>query len=220
MIAEIITDRGLESLNRFYATYRAVVVANEDPNNQQRLKVVCPSVENEMAVWAYPKGQHGDLNSGFKYLPPRVGSIVWVEFVNGDPLYPVWSYLSWAVGEIPDDLKGNHMMGFVTPSGNTVTLDESSGELMIKVEGNVTVNANNINLNGNDQGITLTDKLVEKINNLETQLNNLKNQITMASNAVVPQDGGKAAFTSLSTWANPKITLTTQDELENKTVKQ
>ena len=31
-------------------------------------------------AWAYPKGQHGSINCGFKFLTSKIGNIVFISF--------------------------------------------------------------------------------------------------------------------------------------------
>ena len=66
-------------------TYRASVVDNFDPMQEQRLQVIVPDVYGEAAVWAMaslPAGSSGTL--------PAIGDLVWVSFEYGDTDHPVW----------------------------------------------------------------------------------------------------------------------------------
>lgn len=68
-------------------TYRASVVDNFDPMQEQRLQVVVPDVYGELAVWAMaslPAGSGGPL--------PALGDLVWVSFEYGDTDHPVWQH--------------------------------------------------------------------------------------------------------------------------------
>jgi len=130
---DVIADRGLEAIGRYYSKYRAIVVNNTDPDNMGKLAVTIPQLGMNFSVWAYPCGNEGSLKSGFKWLTPMEGSIVYIEFQMGDPLYPLWSYHGWAKGEVPDELKGLNTLGFVTPNGNKVILNDSTGEFTISI---------------------------------------------------------------------------------------
>lgn len=253
---EWMRENGLEGLGRFYSTYRGVVIDNEDPEKCQRLLVEVPSI-TDTNVWAYPKGQQGSLGSGFKMLTPEKQDIVWIEFENGDPNYPVWSYCGWSTDECPKDLDGNRILGFVTPEGNKVIIDDvnktckviikvdestfhsieltpekvsvsSPKPIEIKADDQITIYAtDNLNLKGKeiilnegDVGTTMTDQLVTKLNTIENDLNTLKSQLAAAAGLAVPQDGGKAAFSSLISYGNTKLTPTQLSDLAHKTVKQ
>lgn len=75
--AKIITEEGLEGLGRYYSVYRGIVVDNEDTEkNMNRVKVCIPEVMGGTFAWALPKGQHGSISTGFKFLAPKIGDIV------------------------------------------------------------------------------------------------------------------------------------------------
>ena len=76
MISDMVTGYG--------GTYRAIVVDNIDPMQQQRLQVIVPDVYGELAAWASPSTTAG--SSGL----PAVGDEIWVSFEHGDTDYPVW----------------------------------------------------------------------------------------------------------------------------------
>ena len=93
-LPELIQRYGLEFIGRYYSTYRAVVLDNQDPENLGDIEVMIPSIHDGVQAWAKPKNSiGGGVNHGYKYLTPKPGDIVWVEFENGDPLRPVWSYI-------------------------------------------------------------------------------------------------------------------------------
>lgn len=238
---DLLNERGLEAIGRFYGTYRGIVIDDVDPENLGRLLVNVPQINNE-SVWAYPKGLHGSINTGFKYLTPEKSEIVFVEFDCGDPFYPFWSYCGWGENEMPEEFT-NSTLGIVTPNGSKLLLEDNSGELTIKLtnpsnrevltslvikDGEVTLNSegkiniasnDSIHLMGGKVGLTLTDKLLVKINQLEKQINTLKQLFTTSVANVTPGDGGAKALATFSTWAEP-IKLTTMDDIENKEVLQ
>lgn len=229
-----INQEGCEGLGRFYSKYRGVVLDNTDPDNLGRILVVVPSVNNELAEWAFPAVFQGSPNSGMKYITPSLGETVWVEFECGDPMYPIWSYCGWAMRECPEELKDTNSIGFITPSGNKVILKDSEGIMIISIVDSsgkelsnisiekdiVKVKAKEIRLQTGGQGIVLTDKLVNQLNKIEDELSNLKTTIVNASNAVVPEDGGKSAFGVLSSWSSKKITKTVMKDIENTQIFQ
>ena len=231
---DIINERGLESLGRYYSIYRGVVVDNRDPEHLGRVKVTVPQFDNVVAEWAYPLGQEGSIQTGFRYLTPKIGQIVFVQFECGDPLYPIWSYCGWGVNEMPEELKDKDTFGFITPSSHKILVKDKEGILHITISDDseneitsmelnrdeVIIKSGSIKMMGAEQGITLTDKLVERLNGIEKQLNNLKISFQTALSTAVPTDGGKAAFTSLQPWANEKIILTSMKDIENKKILQ
>jgi hypothetical protein len=63
------------------ATYRGVVVDNDDPLQAHRLRVIVPEVDPS-PVWA--SAPREDVES------PDVGAEVWIVYDSGDPAYPRW----------------------------------------------------------------------------------------------------------------------------------
>lgn len=88
----IIQENGLEYLGRYYSTYRAIVINNNDELNMNRVHVYIPSVQNGIKIWALPKSTTiGGCFHGLKLTTPLVGEVVYIEFEGGDPLRPLWS---------------------------------------------------------------------------------------------------------------------------------
>lgn len=153
---ELIQQRGIEAIGRFYSTYRGIVISNRDPDNQNKVCVYIPNILNGIEVWAYPKGQQGGPGSGFKWLTPKEGAIVYIEFVNGDPGQPLWTHHGWAIGEMPNELNHQDTVGFITPKGNKVIIRESEG-------GDVEIHINNrvFSQIGDGSKCEVTEDLIE-----------------------------------------------------------
>lgn len=136
----IIQENGLEYLGRYYSTYRAIVINNNDELNMNRVHVYIPSVQNGIKIWALPKSTTiGGCFHGLKLTTPLVGEVVYIEFEGGDPLRPLWSYHGWATGETPDDLKDNNSIGLVTPEGNKIFIKDIDGEFYIQTNSKVNI---------------------------------------------------------------------------------
>lgn len=136
----IIQENGLEYLGRYYSTYRAIVINNNDELNMNRVHVYIPSVQNGIKIWALPKSTTiGGCFHGLKLTTPLVGEVVYIEFEGGDPLRPLWSYHGWATGETPYDLKDNNSIGLVTPEGNKIYIKDVDGELYIQTNSKVNI---------------------------------------------------------------------------------
>ena len=190
--ADVIIREGLESFRRYYSVYRGVVVDNDDPENMNRVKVYVPEVNGGCTSWAFAKGQHGSVGDGFKYLPPQIGDVVYVTFEQGDFTKPLWEYHGWSAGQMPKDLRGVSKMGFITPSGSYVLIDDSDGSIKVYTrgdvslytEGNLVVKAakqivitsdTNITLNeGKNAGMVNIIDLTTKLNNLVQELETLR----------------------------------------------
>lgn len=242
---DLLQSRGTEAIGRYYGTYRAIVLNNEDGINQGKVLVQIPFIQSGIQVWAYPKSIGGGLGYGFKYLMPPKGEFVWVEFEYGDPARPVWSYHPWALGEMPDELKSPNVIGLVTPRGHYVTLNEAAEEdediLTFQLENGLSVKAgleklsvqipdgstievtkDKIILNGGEnKGLINISDLVDKLNTLEEDLNNLKT--VFSSWVPVASDGGMALKTALTVppgtaWATKRLTKTKESDLEDTKV--
>ena len=132
-IGELIQKYGVEYIGRYYSNYRGVVIDNVDPNNMGRIFVMLPGIHDGVRTWARPKAMPGGLKYGLKWITPRIGEVVWVEFENGDPLKAIWSYYGWTMGDIPDELQDGNTVGFITPSGNKVYLQDIDGKLKVSI---------------------------------------------------------------------------------------
>lgn len=81
----------------------------------------------------------------------------------------------------------------------------------------VVLDCEEIAINGGDnKGLVKVEPLTDKINTLENELNSLKN--LLASWLPVATDGGASLKTLLAGWFNSQITITLEDDLENKKV--
>jgi hypothetical protein len=191
--ARLLTEEGIEGLGRYYSIYRGIVVDNNDmEKHMNRIKVCCPEVMGGIITWAFPKGQHGSINNGFKYLAPKVGDIVFVTFEFGDPTKPLWEYHGWGLQQIPDPLDGPNKMGIITPEGNVMVLDDDNGKLTVYINGDVGIAARgNISIQaqgdvsvgsgdtvilnkGENQGVVNIKELTEKLNNTIKELETLR----------------------------------------------
>jgi hypothetical protein len=135
-----LAQHGLEHLNMYYSTYRAVVVSSDDPESegdpdpQGRLQIRVPALgdTNQTVRIAYPIVPLAGASHGFKFLP-EPGDQVWVEFENGRPDVPLWKGGWWAKNEIPDDFKGAKAHGWFTRGGHHVLLDETDDAAQLRI---------------------------------------------------------------------------------------
>lgn len=169
-LALIIQENGLEYLGRFYSTYRAIVINNNDPDHLNQLCLYIPSIQGGYKVWALPKSTIvGGNYHGLKLATPLVGETVYVEFENGDPLRALWLYHGWAENECPNELSDNNSIGLVTPNGNKIYIKDVDGELYIETNTKVnisvkdgcsiTVDSDMVKVNdGSNNGVINIDK--------------------------------------------------------------
>jgi len=80
----------------FYGKYRGVVTNNGDPWKIGRLRAKVEDVYGDReSGWALPCVPYAGKGVGLFLIPPDK-SLVWIEFENGDPDYPIWSGCFWA----------------------------------------------------------------------------------------------------------------------------
>lgn len=137
-IYKIITY-GLEIFGRYYGSYRAFVVSNEDELKMNRIQLIIPHL-NATAVdetWAWPQGVWGGDGYGMQLLP-KVGDMVWVEFEYGDPDYPVWKHAGYSKDELPDEFVTPDHYGFKTPRGTIILVNDNKDEeeILVKLNNN------------------------------------------------------------------------------------
>jgi hypothetical protein len=77
-------DDNPSATGRYVGKYKGVVVDNDDPSQRHRLEVTVPEVDPSPA-WATPSSD--DLQ---RIEPPDIGTVVWIEYENGDAAYPRW----------------------------------------------------------------------------------------------------------------------------------
>jgi hypothetical protein len=94
-----IKDYGFEKVFlTFPGIYRAFVISNKDPEKRGRITIACPVVghDEKVGVGAWVDSAldlTGDRMGWFN--PPLVGSLVWVNFDNGDPSRPKNYFGGW-----------------------------------------------------------------------------------------------------------------------------
>lgn len=129
-----IWELGLENFGRYYSTYRAVVVDNNDPLNLQRVKLVIPQVTggDTHDYWAMPKGVWYGKGYGTQVVP-QLGDLVWVEFEGGAPEVPIWTHGHPGKKEVPEDtaLHDKDCYWFLTPKGHKVVINDTKNYIEI-----------------------------------------------------------------------------------------
>lgn len=88
-------------MGKFFGKYRARVINNKDPKKMGRIKVECPKVLGKFeSEWCLPCFPYGADGVGTIQIP-REGSLVWIEFEEGDPDKPIWTGTIWKQGLTP-----------------------------------------------------------------------------------------------------------------------
>ena len=70
---------------RYFGPYRGQVIDNQDPKGSMRIKVRVPGMLGEkLAPWAMPC-----VPPGYRVMP-KEGSLVWIQFEQGELDRPIW----------------------------------------------------------------------------------------------------------------------------------
>jgi hypothetical protein len=178
-------------MDKHLGKYRGIVVDNQDPNNQGRLKANVPAILQDVpSGWAYPALPYAGPGVGVWTIPP-VGAGVWIEFEAGDVANPIWSGCWWATDQRPQDQNGNQavpslkiarseqgLMLALDDNGQTISLSDSGGsnfleitvqqgEIKIKAATKVVIDAPQIQLvDGSTHPLVFGDNLLQYLNQI------------------------------------------------------
>lgn len=116
--------------SKFYGKYRGRVTDNRDPLLRGRLRLQVPQVLGSSEVWALPCVPYAGDGVGLFALP-KPGTTLWVEFEAGDPSYPIWTGMLWALGDI-DPADARPEVKFLKTDKFTLKIDDALGEIVIE----------------------------------------------------------------------------------------
>jgi hypothetical protein len=118
---------------RYYGKYTGTIIGNQDPLLKGRILALVPSVTVFVpSTWIEPCSAFAGFGVGFFAVPP-IDASVWVEFIEGDPNYPVWTGGYWDEKDllaIPPSsrpmIRSDQVMLRIL-SGTTITMDNALG---------------------------------------------------------------------------------------------
>lgn len=125
----------------FYGKYRGVVTDNLDPWKIGRLRAKVEDVYGDReSGWALPSVPYAGKGVGLFLIPP-VQSLVWIEFENGDPDYPIWSGCFWAddkvaAGVVPAKPADPDIKVLKTDIGK-IEINDAKGKESITIEAKI-----------------------------------------------------------------------------------
>lgn len=132
-----------------------VVVSNEDPDGEDRVRVRLPMVnQNDDGIWARVASLDAGKSRGFFFRPER-GDEVIVGFLDEDPRHGVILGMLHS-SALPAPFKGsddNHEKGYISRKGMRITFNDDKTLLVID-----TPAGNSLALSEEDQSIVLADQ--------------------------------------------------------------
>jgi len=196
---------GLESVGKYYSSYRGYVVDNEDPDKMNRVKVQVPVIARgkTLNVWAWPKHTFSGVNYGIQMLPLR-GDMVWVEFESGNVSSPMWLHGHYALGEKPQEFISAQVYGFKTPKGQIIIIDDRDDVEKIIIN------------HGENEGLVKVIELTEMLNKIEDKVNNFLAHYRV--HQVIDPISGMAGPILPSPPAPINVTETDQAYIENEKI--
>lgn len=130
---------GLEGVNRFYGTYRGVVVRVDDPQQRGRVLVrVITLSDQDLSVWVDVETAGSGPSRG-TFWPQAEGDRVLVRFDRGDPSRPQvygggWYPKEYLPGELSYGEDGTpRRYGWVTRGGHTVICDDTPDAERVRI---------------------------------------------------------------------------------------
>jgi len=122
-------SRARDADQRFYGVAEAIVVDNDDPEKEGRIKLKLPWFDAEMVSdWCRVRQAYAGNGYGM-YLVPEVGDEVLVAFIHGDLRLPVVLGGLWNGKDKPSTARGDGKDPKLlrTRKGHEVLLDDSDG---------------------------------------------------------------------------------------------
>lgn len=198
-----IVFQGMESIGRYYSSYRGFVIENEDEEGLGRLKVRVPAVTHNSVhpTWAYPKTQWGGKNYGMQVLPLK-GELVWIEFEHGDTRFPIWNFAHRTEGDKPEEFTSSKIYGFKSPKGQTIIIDDEREQIIIN--------------HGENVGLVKVIELTEMLNKVEGKVNDFLAHYRLHN--VIDPISGFAGPLDPSNPAPVDVIETEQSYIENEKV--
>ena len=157
---EKIVYYGLESIGKYYSSYRGYVVDKDDPDNMGRILVQVPVIARgkTISIWAWPKHVFSGSGYGIQVLPPK-GDMVWVEFESGNSSSPMWFHGHFALDEKPEEFASPQVYGFKSPKGQIIIIDDRDDVEKIIIN------------HGENAGLVKVIELTEMMNKNEQKIN-------------------------------------------------
>ena len=136
-ILQEIQSNGLTSLGIYIGKFKGIVIDNNDPQKNGALMLQCPQVWGEnvtLQKWVGSCGIWSGKNCGEVAIPQK-GENVWIEFEQGNPNFPLWSYYRPLENELPSEAKQNYTETYIiakTPQNCLFSIDDANQEIELR----------------------------------------------------------------------------------------
>ncbi|GAA5167672.1 type VI secretion system tip protein VgrG [Viridibacterium curvum] len=137
-----------------------IVVSNEDPDGEDRVRVRLPMIDNaEDGIWARVASLDAGKERGF-FFRPEIDDEVVVGFLDEDPRHGIILGMLHSSAK-PAPFKGsddNHLKGYVSREKMKLTFDDEKKVIVVE-----TPAGNSITISDDDKSIVLADQHSNKI---------------------------------------------------------
>ena len=139
VLEEVVERLARRDAELFFGKYRGVVLDNDDPDQQARLKVQVPAVMGETEVgWALPALPFAGPGHGLVMLP-EVGAMVWVEFEAGHVDFPIWSGCFFSGNQSRPQPEAPTARLVASVNGHRIVFDDQADTLVVEHSGGAKV---------------------------------------------------------------------------------
>lgn len=132
-------------MDKYYSIYQGIVVDIKDPLKIGRCRIKVPSVHGNISKsdynllpWAIYRSPYPSGSGRSSFILPKVGDVVWVEFINGDKRMPSYSGSSFAnkegTSEVPVS-ESEYGSTDVVYSSDGAIIKKTSNELRLEYNG-------------------------------------------------------------------------------------
>ncbi|MEH2038643.1 phage baseplate assembly protein V [Nostoc sp.] len=165
----------------FYGKYRGVVSDNNDPWKIGRVQAKVQEIfGNDPSGWALPCVPYAGQGVGLFLIPPK-GALVWIEFENGDPDYPIWSGCFWADEKVPNIVPANpydpETKVLKTDIGK-IEINDKQGKQSIIIEAKIGKQTMTIVMNSSGIEINNGNNATVNLNGNKVSINNFDLEVT------------------------------------------
>ncbi|MEH2362936.1 phage baseplate assembly protein V [Nostoc sp.] len=165
----------------FYGKYRGVVFNNDDPWKLGRVQAKVEEIfGNDLSGWALPCVPYAGQGVGLFLIPPK-DALVWIEFENGDPDYPIWSGCFWADEKVANIVPANpydpETKVLKTDIGK-IEINDKQGKQSITIEAKIGKQTLTIVMNSSGIEINNGNNATVKLNGNKVSINNFDLEVT------------------------------------------